>query len=495
MPSLPRETKSNLGAGNERRVAVNEELLAPEEHVLSTLESDGSRRWLKPRLSKGGLLERRRAVAYGLIALYTVLPLVHVGGEPIMLFDLGARRFTIFGLTFLPTDTLLLALLMVGGLLGFFLLTALFGRVWCGWACPHTVYMEFVFRPIERLFEGTRGRGGKPRRRPSSAATAARHGVYLLISFILANTFLAYFIGVGELGRWMTQSPLGHPTPFLIMGGLTAAMMFHFSFFREQLCILACPYGRLQSGLLDEDSLIVSYDARRGEPRGRRKRLPIAKETAVGDCVDCKLCVTTCPTGIDIREGLQMECVNCTQCIDACDAVMHKLGRPPRLIRFSSKRADQGAVRRLLRARTAVYPLIIAAVGAAFVVLLAGKQPLDAVVLRSGGQPFVVTDDGRVRNQLKLKLTNRGTRAQRYGLRIPDPQLAARLDLELPRELELEPGSTDVFPLAVFIEPGVLDQGRAELSLEVVVDGDPDARVEVDCTLLGPAIAQPRGAM
>lgn len=468
---------------------MNDELLAPEEHVLSTLESDGSRRWLKPRLSKGSLLNRRRAVAYALIVLYTVLPLIHIGTEPIMLFDLGARRFTIFGFTFLPTDTLLLALAMVGGLLGLFLLTALFGRVWCGWACPHTVYMEFVFRPIERLFEGTRGRGGTPRRPPSAIASVARYGVYLLIAFVLANTFLAYFIGAAELADWMTSSPLVHPSHFLIMAGLTAAMMFHFGFFREQLCILACPYGRLQSGLLDEDSMIVSYDAARGEPRGRKRRLPVVEGQGErrGDCVDCKLCVTTCPTGIDIREGLQMECVNCTQCIDACDTVMKKLGRAPRLIRFSSKRADQGAANKLLRARTVIYPLILALVGTAFIVLLVGKQPLDAVVLRSSGQPFVVTDDGRVRNQLKLKLTNRGTELQRYHIRIPDPELAPQVQFELPRTLALAPGTSDVFPLAVFIEPSVLRNGRAKMALEVSIDGKDGARVEVDCALLGPA--------
>ncbi len=461
-------------------------LIEPEQHVLSTLEADGSRRWLKPKLSRGRLLAMRRAVAYLLIAAYAVLPYVEVGGKPFVLLDIPARRFIIFGFTFLPTDTLLLALAMVGLLLGFFLATALVGRIWCGWACPQTVYMEFLFRPIERLFEGTKGRGGTPRTRPSTLRVVGKYAVYLLLAFFLANTFVAYFIGVHTLWDWMGSSPIAHPVPFLIMALLTGAMMFHFSFFREQLCILACPYGRLQSVLLDESSLIVSYDARRGEPRGKKsKKLPVVGEPQRGDCVDCGLCVTTCPTGIDIRKGLQMECVNCTQCIDACNGVMDKLERPRGLIRFSSQRADKGQPsRRLLRPRVVIYPAVLAIIAGLFVAVLAGKASFDAVLLRNAGHPFTTTADGQVRNMVRLKLTNRADTAQRYTVEIVDPPGVTLAVVD--ETLELTQAATQTFPISVVAPPEVYigARGKLDLSLRVVAD-DGQTRV-VQCALLGP---------
>ncbi len=189
---------------------MNSPLLQPEEHVLSTLERDGSRRWLKPKLSKGNLLTRRRWVAYALIAIFTLLPFIKIANKPFVLLDIQARRFTIFGFTFLPTDTVLLAIFMVGVLLTIVLFTALFGRVWCGWACPQTVYMEFLFRPIERLFDGTVGRGGH-KKQVAAWRVVAKYLVYFVVCVYLANTFLAYFVGVERLGRWVRQSPFEHP--------------------------------------------------------------------------------------------------------------------------------------------------------------------------------------------------------------------------------------------------------------------------------------------
>ncbi len=458
-------------------------LLRPEEHVLSTLEHDGSRRWLQPKLSRGKYLERRRWVAYGLIALYAVLPHLSVGGDPLFLLDLPARRFTLFGFTFLPTDTLLLALFMVGTLLTVFFATALAGRVWCGWACPHTVYMEFLFRPIERLFDGTRGRGGKPRSSPTGWRTAGKYAVFFALSLFLANTFLAYFVGPSQLSTWMTQSPASHPVGFVIVAVLTGAMMFHFSYFREQLCIIACPYGRLQSALLDDHSRIVSYDARRGEPRGKRRRLDVISNP-VGDCVDCRLCVQTCPTGIDIREGLQMECVNCTQCMDACDAVMTKLGREPGLIRYGSQAEQKGESSKLLRPRLIIYPAILAVLAGLFFTVLTGKTDFDAVLLRNGGQPFTVTDDGRVRNVLRLKLTNRSDQPLTFEVTATDApgvEVVAHDDT-----LTLAPRQTRTFPLSAVAEEAlfVAHRGRLELTLSVLDDGG-DTR-DVECSLLGP---------
>ncbi len=399
----------------------------PELQVLSTLNADGSRRWLKPKVSPGRFLNRRRVVGYTLIAFFCTLPHLRIAGKPPILLDLVHREFTFFGVTLYPTDTLLFALLMLSVFLSVFFLTALFGRVWCGWGCPQTVYLEFVYRPIERFFEGTPGRKAKKGawRKPAKLVT------YLLISFLLANTFIAYFVGTDNLFEWMTGSPFTHPVGFLVMAITTFLMMFDFAFFREQVCIVACPYGRMQSVMLDRNSLIITYDEKRGEPRGKKKRAAKAEagvsltvlpeEQAQGDCIDCKMCVTTCPTGIDIRDGLQLECVNCAQCIDACDAIMDKIGRPRGLIRYGSQASVfDGKKPRFLRPRTMIYPTIIAGLLAAFTFVLLTRSPAYISILRQRGAPFAVLEDGSVVNAVTVKVQNRRPGESAYSFSLVD---------------------------------------------------------------------------
>lgn len=485
-------------------IATQEPAGAPS--ILSTLNDDGSRRWLKPRLSPGRFLTRRRVVAYGLIGVFTLLPHVTINGWPAVLLDLGARRFHIFGHTFLPTDTLLLALLLVSVFLSVFLLTALFGRVWCGWACPQTVYMEFVFRPIERLFEGKPGRPAKNAFQGSGAAKLLKYVAFFAVSCYLAHTFLAYFVGVERLAEWVTQSPLRHPTPFLVMAVVTGLMMFDFSFFREQTCLVACPYGRMQSVLLDRHSLIVSYDPVRGEPRGKPGgaargaggaragvSLPVVQGAGVqaapgrtGDCVDCHLCVVTCPTGIDIRNGLQMECVNCTQCIDACDAVMTKLGRPRGLIRYTSQAALGGAKYRMVRPRVVVYGVVLAVVVTAFVVTLVGMAPTDVSVLRGRGAPFVQVDPETVANQVRVKIVNRSARPVTYTLDAAGTGGVAGVSIRAEdNPVRVEAGEVRTVPAQVLAPAGAFAHGT--LDVHVVVRDATGFEARVAFRLVGPA--------
>ncbi|MFI4861386.1 MAG: cytochrome c oxidase accessory protein CcoG [Phycisphaerales bacterium JB063] len=463
-------------------------LLESEEHVLSTLERDGSRRWLRPKLSKGKFLTYRRYVAYGLIALFTLLPYIRINGHPAILLDVIHRDFYIFGGSFRPTDSLLLALLMLTTGLTIFLVTALLGRVWCGWACPQTVYMEFVFRPIERLFDGRKGIGGKPAKPPAPWRTAAKYVVFFLICVHLAHIFMAYFVGVDQLFAWSRGNPLNHPFAFVIIFAIVGLMMFDFCFFREQLCIVACPYGRLQSVMIDKRSMIISYDPSRGEPRGklgRKKRDALADkdkpehERTVsldimqgygGDCIDCHECVTTCPTGIDIREGLQLECIGCAQCIDACNPIMDRIGRPHGLIRYTSQEAIEGKHTRILRPRVLLYPAIILAVASLFLFLLITKPPADVTMMRQTGTPFMTLDSGLVQNTMRLKIVNRDEREHRYTVSVKEPP-GVSVRMVAGDAVTLAAGQSYTEPIHVLAAPDMFRDGRLSVVL-TVTDGE-----------------------
>ena len=434
------------------------------ERVLPTLNEDGSRRWIRPKLSHGPWYSRRQRVGWALIVLFTLIPYLRMGGRPLILLDLPHRRFTLLGTTFLPTDSMLLMLLLVGIFVGIFLITAVLGRVWCGWACPQTVYMEFVYRPIERVIEGNRGRQMKLDRDGPDGRRMIKNVVFGFVSIFLAHTFLAYFVGVEALLRWTTGPPSEHWGAFLVAAGVAGLMFLDFGVLREQVCLVACPYGRLQSVLLDRRSLIVGYDARRGEPRGaiRDRRTPAAVH---GDCIDCSACVITCPTGIDIRDGLQMECIHCTQCIDACDVVMEKTGRPKGLIRYGSRDELEGKPRRGLRPRIVIYPLIMLVVWGGLAIALTQRGSADVTVLRGIGAPYGVLPDGQISNQLRVKVVNRSAETRRYAISIAD---APDLTLVSPdNPLEVAPGAAATASVFVTGKVASFPHGLREVEVEV----------------------------
>jgi cytochrome c oxidase accessory protein FixG len=443
------------------------------ERVLPTLNPDGTRRWLRPKLFAGRFLRRRRALAWGLIALFSAIPYLRMNGKPLILLDVIRRQFTFFGATFLPTDSVLLMLLLVGIFLGIFLLTATYGRVWCGWACPQTVYMEFLYRPIERLIEGAPSAQERLDRHRLHPRRILKYAVFGALSMFLAHTFLAYFVGVSALVRWVTRSPFEHPVAFLVMAGTTALMLLDFGWFREQVCMVACPYGRFQSVLLDRRSLIVGYDHRRGEPRGKpgRRGLVLVNGPArTGDCIDCGACVVTCPTGIDIRDGLQMECIHCTQCMDACDSIMDQVGRPRGLIRYSSRDELAGASRRILRPRIVLYPLLLVLVWGALAWALAHRAPADVTVLRGLGSPFTVLSSGLVSNQIRVKIVNRDSVDRRYRIDVEAMGRAADEPLEMiapENPLAVAAGKSATATVFVEAPPKAFDDGQREVRFRV----------------------------
>jgi cytochrome c oxidase accessory protein FixG len=451
--------------------------------VLPTMNLDGSRYRIRPRLARGRFLNRRRIVGYALIALFVALPFLEIGGRPALLLDLATRELSLFGAVFRPSDGVLLMFLGLTVALVVFLVTALLGRVWCGYGCPQTVYLELVFRPIERLFEGgpaeQRRRDGK---RPD-LRRIAKWITFGVLAFAVANVFLAYFVGVDRLALWVLGSPADHPIGFTIVVAVAVLMFADFAWFREQTCIVACPYGRLQTVLLDRQSLIVGYDRGRGEPRGKpKKSLRVLDQASLGDCVDCGACVAVCPTGIDIRDGLQMECIGCAQCIDACDPIMAKVGKPAGLIRYASQDELAGKPRRLLRARTIIYPVLLAVALAGLVLGVSGRGTADVSVMRYSGTPFQLTAGGEVVTTLQIKVENRSGVEHRYRVELID-RADARL-LSGDQGFEARPGHTALIPVVVASPRDAFPGGGRRARLRIT-DGDGFDRT-VDVVIAGP---------
>ncbi len=410
------------------------DILESPEEILSTLTRDGKRRWLYPTPEKGRFWHQRRILGWALIALFVALPIVRINGKPAVFLDVVQREFTFFGFTFYPTDTFLLLLFGIAALTSIALLTALLGRVWCGWGCPQTVYLEFVFRPIERLIEGKehvrKRRNEGPWSFDKAWRKALKWGVYAVFSIAVAHVFVSYIVGWESLLDWMTGSPFEHWGFFVLMAGTSALALFDFGFFREQMCTIVCPYARFQSVLLDEDSMIVSYDPNRGEPRSKRSKKTIEQEEAglmpsKGDCIDCFACVRTCPTGIDIRDGLQMECIACTQCIDACDTIMDRIGKPRGLIRYTSEHALEDQPTRIARPRTVLYSVLLLAVTVMFTVALTTRGAYDVEVGRVTGMPFTELPDGQIANRVRFRVQNQTTQPTAFSVEVIAPEGAS----------------------------------------------------------------------
>ena len=406
------------------------DILDSPVEVLSTLTREGKRKWVYPTLSRGRFYKPRLWLGWFLIILFVALPIIPINGKPAVLLDFIHREFALFGITFYPTDTLLLMLSMIGTVIGVILITALLGRVWCGWGCPQTVYMEFVFRPIERWLEGKehvrKRRDEGPWNWDKLWRKGTKFSLYLAISLGLAHVFLSYFVGWENLLYWMQQPPREQWGFFVMMALTTGLILFDFGYFREQMCTIACPYARLQSVLVDPHSLIVSYDETRGEPRARRSKKKIRDEEAglrpaQGDCIDCFACVRTCPTGIDIRDGLQMECIACTQCIDACDDIMDKIGKPRGLIRYTSEQELAGETTRWWRPRTVLYTVLGLAIAIIFTGLLINRNAYDVNVGRVVGAPFTELPDGRIANRLRFRVRNQQPYASTFTIEAVQP--------------------------------------------------------------------------
>jgi len=458
--------------------------VAPEEDLLYSLAADGHRKYIHPQTAKGRLWRLRRAIAYTLVSLFFALPLIRVGGHPAVFFDLARRQFHILGAVFHPTDNLLLLAFGAGVIVTVFFVGSVLGRLWCGYTCPQNVYLEFVFRPIEVALEGQR----VAQRRLDSAPwgpgklgrKTAKWSLWTMVALAMATTFVAYFVGWSGLVQALLVNPLPDKGILLAVLGLTALIVFDQGWFRDQMCTVACPYGRLQNVLADQDTVIPAYDTGRGDPKGRAGKG--GDSSLFGDCIDCRSCVSACPTGVDIRRGLQLECVGTGQCMDACNAVMAREGRPPGLIRYTSQRELATGQRRFWRLRLYVYMVLMALSWGALAILVLGRDEARVEIVRGGREPFRVLPAQQIANQQRVRITNQRHESQSFTIEILEPE-GARLLVPI-SPIVVEPAKLHTVNIVTEVPRGAFANGKARGVYLVRSDAGFETRCEFP--LLGP---------
>lgn len=408
-----------------------DELYAYDEEyrdTIATVDQKGKRIWVYPKKPSGSYHRLRVGVATFLLILFFTGPFVRIGGQPLLLINIFERHFILFGQVFWPQDFFLLALTLITFFVFVILFTVSFGRLWCGWACPQTLFMEMVFRKIEYLIEGDAPAQRRLAAAPWNAEKIIKKGgkqvVFFAIALLIAHVAMAYLIGTERVREIVTQPPSEHLSGFIGLMAFTGIFYGVFAYFREQACIAICPYGRLQGVLLTKDSLAVAYDWIRGEPRGKLRKQQ-HDETKLGDCIDCKLCVHVCPTGIDIRNGTQLECVNCTACIDACDEVMVKTGKPKGLIRIDSYNAIQNGVKRIINPRTIGYTVVLSLLITLLGYLIFTRAEIETTVLKAPGTLYSTADDGQITNIYNFEFVNKTFRDIPLEIRIIEPKAAS----------------------------------------------------------------------
>ena len=400
---------------------------------VATITKEGSRNFINPKKPKGRLYNLRTWFSIFYLVVFFTLPFIKVYGEPLFMLNVLDRKFIIFGMVFWPQDFFIFGIAMLTFVVFVVLFTVVFGRIFCGWACPQTIFMEMVFRKIEYWIDGDAAQQKQLRAMPWAGKKIWKRVfkfiVFFVISFIIANFFLAYLISMDQLLGYV-QNPGGHIGTLIALLIFTTVFFFVYWWFREQACIVVCPYGRLQGVLLDKNSIVVAYDRLRGEPRGKLKKAAdhdckcvdckedgackniAAKFEAIkplpqGDCIDCVACVRVCPTGIDIRNGTQLECVNCTACIDACDAIMTSIDKPKGLIRYASENSITKGVKLKFTARIKAYTAVLSLLLSLLIFLLVSRTDLDARLMRTAGMTYTTLPDGRISNLYNLKLANK----------------------------------------------------------------------------------------
>ncbi|PWH86340.1 cytochrome c oxidase accessory protein CcoG [Brumimicrobium oceani] len=455
---------------------------------ISTIGEDGKRIWVYPKKPKGMFHKWRLVLSIFLIAFLFVAPHIKIGGQPLILIGILERKFVLFGQVFWPQDLYIFAFTMILMMVFIILFTVVFGRVFCGWVCPQTIFMEFVFRKIEYWIEGDWTRQKKLNKQPWNKEKifkkTAKHSIFLLVSFLIGNTFLAYIIGADALWEIQTDPLSAHLGGFIAMVVFSLVFYGVFAFMREQVCTTICPYGRLQGVLLDKDSIIVAYDHKRGESRGRFKKTENREEVGKGDCIDCKQCVHVCPTGIDIRNGTQLECVNCTACIDACDDIMEAVNLPKGLIRYASENNIEGGKKfkftKRMQAYTALLGLLLVIWGA----LVFTRTDFEAVVLKKRGSTYQVLENGIISNIYEISLINKSKESFDVQLQLED---GLEGSISMPKSsISLGPEEQIKDNFVIRLDSKELKRGQKKLKIKILGDGE--ELYEVKTSFVGPLL-------
>ncbi|MBI2429064.1 MAG: cytochrome c oxidase accessory protein CcoG [Ignavibacteriales bacterium] len=447
------------------------------------VEKSGKRKWVYPKRPAGRFHRARVVLSSLLLAVLFGVPFIKIDGHPFMMFDIINRKFILFGYPFGPHDFFLLGLTMIASIVFIFLFTAVFGRLFCGWVCPQTVFMEMVFRKIDYWVEGDH----KNQRRLNESAwtgeklfkKGTKYAIYFVISFLVSNMLLAWIIGVEALGKIVTDPVEMHLGGFIAMMLFTGLFYWIFIWFREQACILVCPYGRLQGVLLDPNSIVIAYDYLRGEPRGKIKK---SERRSHGDCIDCKECVVVCPTGIDIRNGTQLECVNCTACIDACDYVMEKIDKPKGLIRFDSLNGIKEKRRKSFTSRVIGYSTLQVLLVALLSYFLATRSDVDVTILRTPGMFYQEQGDDKVSNLYDIKLLNKTFEPLEIDLKLHDND-DGELKL-LGDKIVIPPQESAQAKMFVLLEKNEIKKMNTPIVIEVYSNGKEIHRIK--SSFLGP---------
>ena len=396
---------------------------------LTTADQQGHRMWLYPKKPRGKWYRWRTWMSWALLALLFAGPFIRINGNPYFMFNIVERKFSILGQLFWPQDSAIFAIALLLFITSIIVFTTAFGRLWCGWTCPQTLLMEMVFRKIEYAIDGDsfaqRALAKAPWNARKIAKRALKHGIFFALSWIIGNTLLAYIIGSDALIAIITDDPRQHLVGLSFMTAFTIVFYLIFARFREQACTFICPYGRFQSTMLDENTMVVAYDYKRGEKRAPWKReqsLGLRRLDGFGDCINCRACVAVCPTGIDIRDGTQMECVHCTACIDACDATMDRIGRPRGLVRYASLNSIERGERFKFTPRMALYLVALTALAGVLAILVFTRNDVETMLLRAPGALFTQLNDGRIENLYTIKVLNKTSRDIELQLRLEDIQ-------------------------------------------------------------------------
>jgi cytochrome c oxidase accessory protein FixG len=438
-----------------------------------------------PRDVTGSFARLRKISVFALLGLYYLLPWIEIGGNQSVLFDLPARKFYIFGLTFWPQDFIYLALLLICAGLSLFFFTALAGRLWCGFACPQTVWTE-VFIWMERWVEGDRNKRMKLDKSPWNKNKVVRKTfkqiLWLLFALWTGFTFVGFFTPIREFGQGILAGSIGPWETFWWLF-YSFATYGNAGFLREQVCKYMCPYARFQSAMFDHDTLVISYDEKRGEPRGGRRKDADTTALGLGDCIGCTLCVQVCPTGIDIRDGLQYECIACAACVDVCDQVMDKMGYPRGLVRYTTENALAGKKSRVLRPRLFIYGTLLTVILVSTLWNMTHRIPLRADLIRDRNQLFRELPDGRIENVYTLKIVNMDDKPHRYTISTPGTE---GLTWTVRPDPALESGQVGRFSFALQ-SPASLGSGAIEVVLRFQSETDPDIAVSSDIRMLLPA--------